>query len=49
MFQPTAPVEVPDAPFRISRAWSVVVPFDVMYRAELVEVAVPASGVAVAT
>jgi hypothetical protein len=48
MFQPTAPVEVPDAPFRISRAWSVVVPVLVIEKAELVEVAFPESGVAVA-
>ena len=39
MFQPTAEVDVPEAPFRMFRAWSVVVPFAVIEKAELVDVA----------
>ena len=46
--KPTALVVVPLAPPRISRAWSVVVPLAVIEKAELVDVAYPASGVAVA-
>ena len=48
MLNPTAEVVVPLAPPRMLRAWTVVVPFDVMEKAELVDVAFPDSGVAVA-